>query len=152
MLTYVLVFLLGAAPGFEVLVAVPLGILRGMSPVTASILGFAGNTTTILIEVIVFQKLKAWWESKRKKDVALPSKRTVRAEAIWRRYGVPGLALLGPVLIGSHLAAFLALALGSTKKQTSIWLLISLAIWSAVFAVLAVLGIDIFSWIRQKAF
>ncbi|PIC63586.1 DNA-binding protein [Sporosarcina sp. P13] len=152
MLTYILVFLLGAAPGFEVLVAVPLGILRGMSPVTATIIGFAGNATTILIEVIVFQKLKTWWDSKRKKAVALPSKRTARAETIWRRYGVPGLALLGPILIGSHLAAFLALALGSSKKLTSIWLVISLAIWSIVFAFLAVLGIDVFSWVFQKLF
>ncbi|AXI01301.1 DNA-binding protein [Sporosarcina sp. PTS2304] len=152
MLTYFLVFLLGAAPGFEVLVAVPLGVLRGLSPVTASLIGFAGNASTIIIEVIIFQKLKTWWDHKKKRDVSLSSKRTARAGAIWRQFGVPGLALVGPILIGSHLAAFLALAFGSSKIQATVWLLLSLAIWSIAFAVLAVLGIDIFSSVSQKLF
>ncbi|PIC83731.1 small multi-drug export protein [Sporosarcina sp. P1] len=150
MITYLLVFLAGAAPGFEVLVAVPLGILRGMSSPTAIVVGFAGNAFTIVLEIIVFQKLKNWWESKKKTDVKTPSKRTERAEKIWKRFGVPGLALLGPVLIGSHLAAFLALALGSSKSQTAFWLLLSLAIWSIVFGTLTVLGVDAFFWTRQK--
>ncbi|PID00719.1 small multi-drug export protein [Sporosarcina sp. P29] len=150
MITYLLVFLAGAAPGFEVLVAVPLGILRGMSLATAVVVGFAGNALTIVLEILVFQKLKKWWESKKKTDVKTPSKRTARAEKIWTRYGVPGLALLGPVLIGSHLAAFLALALGSSKSHTAIWLLLSLAIWSIVFGTLTVLGVDAFFWTRQK--
>lgn len=150
MITYLLVFLAGAAPGFEVLVAVPLGILRGMSLATAVVVGFAGNALTIVLEILVFQKLKKWWESKKKTDVKTSSKRTARAEKIWTRYGVPGLALLGPVLIGSHLAAFLALALGSSKSQPAIWLLLSLAIWSIVFGTLTVLGVDAFFWTRQK--
>ena len=150
MLTFLLVFLAGAAPGFEVLVAVPLGILRGMSLPTAAVVGFAGNASTIILEILVFHKLKAWWDSKRQTDVKSPSKRTARAENIFNRYGVPGLTLLGPVLIGSHLAAFLALALGASKSQTAIWLLISLAIWAIVFGTLTVLGVDVFFWTRQK--
>ncbi|PIC71298.1 DNA-binding protein [Sporosarcina sp. P16b] len=150
MITYLLVFLAGATPGFEVLVAVPLGILRGMSPPAAIVIGFAGNALTIALEILVFQKLKNWWDSKKKTDVKPPSKRTARAEKIWQRYGVPGLALLGPILIGSHLAAFLALALGSSKSKTASWLLISLAIWSIVFGALTVLGVDAFFWTRQK--
>ena len=150
MITYLLVFLAGAVPGFEVLVAVPLGVLRGMPLITAVLVGFAGNALTILLEIIIFQKLKEWWESKKKTDTKAPSKRTARAENIWKRFGIPGLALLGPVLIGSHLAAFLALALGSSKSQTAIWLLISLAIWSIVFGILTVMGVDAFFWTRQK--
>ncbi|ARD47134.1 DNA-binding protein [Sporosarcina sp. P37] len=150
MITYLLVFLAGAAPGFEVLVAVPFGILRGMNPVAAVLTGFAGNALTILLEIMIFQKLKEWWESRKKTDVKTRSKRTARAERIWQRYGIPGLALLGPVLIGSHLAAFLALALGTSKSRTAFWLLISLVIWSVVFAVLTVIGVDAFFWTRQK--
>ncbi|PIC97628.1 DNA-binding protein [Sporosarcina sp. P26b] len=150
MLTYLLVFLAGAAPGFEVLVAVPLGILRGMPLATAVLIGFAGNALTIILEIMIFQKLKDWWESRKKTDANAPSKRTARAESIWKRFGIPGLALLGPVLIGSHLATFLALALGSSKSQTAIWLLISLAIWSVVFGTLTVMGVDVFFWTRQK--
>ncbi|PIC77799.1 DNA-binding protein [Sporosarcina sp. P19] len=150
MITYLFVFLAGAAPGFEVLVAVPLGILRGMSIATAVVVGFAGNALTIILEIMVFQKLKTWWESKKKTDGKTPSKRTARAEKIWKRFGIPGLALLGPVLIGSHLAAFLALALGSSKSQTAFWLLLSLAIWSIAFGTLTVFGVDAFFWTRQK--
>lgn len=150
MLTYLLVFFAAAVPGIEVLVAVPLGIVRGLPVPIAIILGFLGNASTIILEILIFEKLKNWWESRKKKDVNIPSKRTVRAENIWGRYGIPGLALLGPILIGSHLAAFLALALGSSKKQTAAWLFISLAVWSIVFGVLTVLGVDAFFWTRNQ--
>lgn len=150
MLTYLLVFLAGAAPGFEVLVAVPLGILRGMSLPTAVLIGFAGNALTIILEIIVFQKLKAWWDNRRQVNEKPSSKRSVRAENIFNRYGVPGLSLLGPILIGSHLAAFLALALGASKAQTVFWLLISLAVWAIAFGLFTVFGVDAFFWTRQK--
>lgn len=150
MMNLLLVFLAGAAPGFEVLVAVPLGILRGMSLPTAVLIGFAGNALTILLEILIFQKLKDWWDRRKQQEEKAPSKRTARAENIWKRFGIPGLAMLGPVLIGSHLAAFLALALGSSKSRTAAWMLISLIIWAIVFGILAVLGVDAFFWTRQK--
>lgn len=149
MLTYLLVFFAAAVPGIEVLVAVPLGIVRGLPVPIAIIFGFFGNASTIILEILIFQKLKDWWVNRQKKNVNISSKRTVRAENIWRRYGILGLALLGPILIGSHLAAFLALALGSSKKQTAAWLLISLALWSIVFGVLTALGVDAFFWTRD---
>lgn len=150
MLTYLLVFFAAAVPGIEILVAVPLGIVRGLPVPVAIILGFLGNASTIILEILIFQRLKNWWENRKKSEVTKPSKRTVRAENIWRRYGIPGLALLGPILIGSHLAAFLALALGSSKKQTAVWLFISLAAWSIVFGTLTILGVDVFFWTQNK--
>lgn len=148
MLTYALVFLAAAAPGFEVLVAVPLGIIRGMPPAVSAAVGFAGNAATVLLVVAVFARLQMWRDKKRLENGGTAAKRTARAESIWKRYGIVGLALLGPVLIGSHLAAFLALTLGASKQQTSSWLLISLAAWSIVFALLTVLGVDVFHWLR----
>ncbi|GKV66430.1 MULTISPECIES: small multi-drug export protein [Sporosarcina] len=150
MLTYLLVFFAAAVPGIEILVAVPLGIVRGLPVPVAIILGFLGNASTIILEILIFQRLKNWWENRKKSEVTKLSKRTVRAENIWRRYGIPGLALLGPILIGSHLAAFLALALGSSKKQTAVWLFISLAAWSIVFGTLTALGVDAFFWTQNK--
>ncbi|WP_301109459.1 small multi-drug export protein [Sporosarcina sp.] len=150
MFTYLLVFFAAAVPGIEILVAVPLGIVRGLSPIVAIIVGFLGNASTIILEILIFQRLKTWWDSRKTKDVNMPSKRTARAESIWQRYGVPGLSLLGPILIGSHLAAFLALALGSSKQQTAMWLFISLAIWSIIYGVLTVLGVDAFFWTRKQ--
>jgi len=41
---------------------------------------------------------------------------------------LPGLALLGPLVIGSHLAAFIGVLFGATKRATLFWMTISLAL------------------------
>jgi hypothetical protein len=35
-------------------------------------------------------------------------------------YGLPGLALLGPILISTHIAAFIGMTLGATKKNPTL--------------------------------
>jgi hypothetical protein len=43
------------------------------------------------------------------------SKRTERGKRIWNKYGMPGLALLGQIVIGTHIAAFIGLLFGAVK-------------------------------------
>lgn len=141
---YVLVLLGAAVPGLEIMLAIPLGIVRGLSPVAVTVLGFLGNLLTVVLVIVIYQRLKDWWDRRKKEPDQRPAKRTERAERIWNRYGLPGLALLGPILIGSHLAAFIALAFGASKWNTAVWLVISLALWSLVFGILTAMGFDFF--------
>lgn len=71
-----------------------------------------------------------------------PGGRGGRARRLYERYGLPGLALLGPLVTGVHVAALVALAAGSPRRPTLGWLLGGVVLWSAVAASATVFGLD----------
>jgi len=144
MFEYFLVFLGAAIPWLEIALVIPVGILRGLSPFWVMTLAFVGNMLTVLILIAAFQKVKEWMELRRKKDGKEESKRTERGKRIWNKYGMPGLALLGPLLIGTHIAAFIGLLFGASKVNTTIWMTISIALWTLVLGIATAMGFDFF--------
>ena len=52
--------------------------------------------------------------------------------------------LLGPILIGTHIAAFIGMTLGASKVKTLVWSTISIGAWAIVFGVATSLGFDFF--------
>jgi len=145
MFKYFLVFLGAAIPGLEIMLAIPVGIVSGLAPLWVIIIGFMGNLLTVLAVIFGFEKIKGWWEFTRKKDQTKKSKRTERGKKILEKYGMPGLALLGPIFIGTHIAVFLGLLFGAKKSYTIIWIIISMALWSLVFGIVTAMGFDFFS-------
>ncbi|MGM0903779.1 MAG: small multi-drug export protein [Bacillota bacterium] len=143
-LEYVLVFLGAAIPWFEIALVIPLGIVRGLSPFWVMVLAFIGNAITLIPVIIGFERLRNWYEKRLEKTSKVPSKRNERAKKIWNKYGLPGLALLGPILIGIHIAAFIGMSLGAKKGWAMLWMISSLALWTLVFGILTMLGFDFF--------
>ncbi|MGN7382221.1 Predicted membrane protein [Chlamydia abortus] len=148
---YVLVFLLAAAPWLEVFLVVPLGILAGLSPVPVALLGFAGNFIPIALIAIWFKKWTEW-RAKRKgmtEEEQMNSRKRSRAKKVWDRYGMPGLALLAPAIVGTDIAAILALSFGSPRKSVLIWMTASLAIWTILLAYGTVYGLSFVEYFRR---
>ncbi|WP_342526314.1 small multi-drug export protein [Chryseomicrobium sp. FSL W7-1435] len=141
---YFLVFLGAAIPWLEMGLVIPVGIVTGLDPVLVTIVAAIGNLLTVFIVIIGFERFQRWLAKRRKAKQAEPSKRSNRAKELWKKYGLPGMIMLGPVLIGTHVAAFIALVVGGSKIQTTIWSTISIILWALVFAVLTALGVDIF--------
>ncbi|MFD1706376.1 small multi-drug export protein [Siminovitchia sediminis] len=139
---YILVFLLAAVPWIEIAAVIPLGIIRGLQPVLVVILGFTGNLLTTVMVIFLFESIKNYLFKKGKREGN--GKRQARAKKIWNRYGLPGLTLLGPVLIGMHIAAFIGMTLGASKGWTLLWTVISLFLWSIIFGVAAYYGVEAF--------
>lgn len=144
---YALVFLLAAVPFFEVIGVIPIGILAGLSTVPVTILALLGNLLTVLVVVLLVDKIQSWrkrrtGEDSKGDEEEEPSKRSLRAKKIWQKYGLPGLAIVGPLIVGSHLTAFMSVSLGGTKKSAAVWMTISLVIWSVVIAIFAHVGVD----------
>ncbi|ARJ38128.1 DNA-binding protein [Sporosarcina sp. P21c] len=146
MLEYILVFLGAAIPWIEIMIVVPLGIIRGLSPIWVIVLSFAGNMATVLLLIVGFQHIKEWMARRKQKKGKgkSESKRQQRAEQIMNKYGLPVLALAGPILIGTHIAAFIGLVLGAKKMNTAIWSAVSIALWCLVFGILTAMGFDFF--------
>ncbi|MFP5180610.1 small multi-drug export protein [Bacillus altitudinis] len=143
---YVLVFILAALPFFEVVGVVPLGILSGLHPVTTAVIGFVGNFLTVLLLIVFVDRFKAWWlKRKEEKHDEKGEKKQLKARKVWERYGLPGLALIGPFIIGSHLAAFMCMSFGTKRKQVTVWMTVSLIMWTALTASLTGAGFHYFA-------
>ncbi|MFC6039244.1 small multi-drug export protein [Paenisporosarcina macmurdoensis] len=141
---YFLVFLGAAIPWLEMALVIPLGIIRGLNPFWVVIVGFVGNMVTVMALIIGYDRFNLWLSKRREGKEQKESKRSDRAKKIWNKYGLPGMLLLGPVLIGTHIAAFIGMTLGASKRQTTIWSVISIALWALVFGILTSLGFDFF--------
>ncbi len=128
---YFLVFILAATPWVEILLVIPAGLGMGLNPLPVAFLAFAGNAIPVFIIVYGYRIWQSWRSpcgDKRPKPV---SRRRKRALNIWNRYGLPGLAFLGPLLTGIHLAVIIALAFKPGKKALLLWMNLSLFVWTA---------------------
>src|SRR5690625_7932242 len=131
---YLLVFLGAAIPWLEVLIVVPLGIVWGLSPVIVMVVGFLGNIITVIPVIFMFDKIRKWY-TRRRENQGKTSKRNTRAVELFNNYGVIGSALLGTLLTGTHIAAFIGMSLGAANKRMMNCMSISIASWVALVGI-----------------
>lgn len=149
---YLVVFVLAAVPFFEGYGVIALAIIAGLPAVPSILIALFGNILTVLLLILFVNKIKEWRRKRKSEDEEKnPSKRALRAQSLWKKYGLPGLAFIGPLFVGSHLTAFMSLSFGGTKKKTSIWMVASIVVWGLVFAVLSHFGVDILGY-EDKGF
>jgi Ca2+/H+ antiporter, TMEM165/GDT1 family len=156
---YVIVVIAAATPWLEVLLVVPAAIVAGLSPVPVVVLAAVGNALTIVPVVLAGDALRDRWYARRRHrssssdprcgDVDEPvagSPRGARGRGrrLFDRYGLPGLALLGPLVTGIHLAALVAVGAGAHRRATLLWLSAGVTIWAAAAAALTLLGLEAF--------
>jgi len=157
-----LVFFLAAVPLFELVTVVPLAIAGGLAPIPVAVLGFLGNLLTVVLLIIFADKVKRWWGARKLKrneikgqdemafqngeeDTPEPeSKKKKRARNLFSKFGLPGLTIFGPMIVGSHISALMAMSFGSKRQLVFIWMLISLVLWTIVSAVAASYGVAFF--------
>ncbi|MEN8700313.1 MULTISPECIES: small multi-drug export protein [Bacillus] len=141
---YVIIFILAAAPWMDVSIVVPLGVVWGLPPFWTGVAAFAGNLLLLLLLALFFEQFFKWRNARReKKGAAGPTKRDKRSRQIWEKYGIPGLALLAPILVGTDIAAIAAFSFGASRSRVLAWMTVSLAVWTVIFAVASAYGISL---------
>ncbi len=160
-LSYLLVFVLAAIPLFELVAVIPLAIIGGLSPVLTGVLAFLGNALTVILLIVFVDKFKIWRrkrKQKRTKDViqeegetteahveeVQESKKEKRARVLFDKYGLPGLTIIGPFFVGSHISAFMGMSFGSKRKMVTSWMMTSLVLWTVIMAVASSYGVTFF--------
>ncbi|OPL11343.1 MAG: hypothetical protein AVO39_05750 [delta proteobacterium MLS_D] len=140
---YAMLFVLAATPWIELLFVVPLGVAMGLGPVCVALDVFAGNTLPVFLIVFGYDR----WRASRPGTAATEGprregRRRTRALRIWNNYGLPGLAMAGPLLTGIHLATAIALLFNPDRKKLLFWMTLSLLLWTIALAAASYGGLE----------
>ncbi len=137
------VFIAGAIPWMEAIAVVPAGIVVGLDPVATLIAAVIGNAITIVLFAYFASTIRERLISKRVKQgkpAELP--KLEKALKAFDKYGVYGLAVLGPILIGTQFAAAAAVIAGVKPIRASVLIITSLTLWAVAIAA-AMVAFDI---------
>ena len=143
--SYLIVFVAAAVPVIEVLLVIPPAILAGMSPLLTAIVAFAGNMSTVVLVAFLGEGIFSRLRKTRLGGSGKPSPRMQRAGELVRKWGVPGLGLLAPLLTGTHLATIAALTTGASVGTVLRWMTLGLLGWSFLMAGVTAAGLDLFT-------
>lgn len=136
------IFILSLIPFFESYGAIPFGLILGFPTIPVILTAAVGNWVSLMAFIWIISKLRSRVKSK-KKDKE-PSKRALKARRYFEKYGVPGASLAG-ILLGFHIAAAIPLAARANKSYVSLWITISIILWSIVVGILSVSGVNLLS-------
>ena len=130
------VFLAGAIPWMEAIAGIPGGILLGLDPVSTVIAAVIGNAITIFVFAYLGSAIREGFLKRRlAKGKSGESPKFLKAMAAFDKYGIYGMAVLGPVLIGTQFAAAACVAAGVKPLRASIFITSGMLIWAVVIAV-----------------
>lgn len=129
------IFIAGAIPWFEAVAVVPAGILFGLNPWLVVFAAVVGNAVTIFVFAYAGARIRQWVSARRsakgKKD---NSHKYVKAQQAFEKWGIYGLALLGPIVIGTQFCAAIAVAAGTKPLRTSLIITAGMALWAIAIA------------------
>jgi uncharacterized membrane protein len=151
-----IVALAGAVPFVEGEGAATIGIIGGVNPVISIIAAAAGNFLIVLVLVVLSSGARtaivnrqhekklvhAGGDSYEELDAAAvesdrKSARKVKFQTALEKYGVPGVSLLGPLLLPTHFTATMLAASGVSKARVLFWQAIAIAGWATLFGTIA---------------
>lgn len=159
-----IVALAGAVPFIEGEGAVAIGIIGGITPVVAAIAAMIGNFLCVLVVVLLSSRARTAVVSRTRRragvtvgggspaetggtgatsvpgdpKAAAPtaSPRAQKFQRAFERYGVPGVSLLGPLLLPTQVTATMLAAAGIGRARILLWQAIAIIGWTTLVALL----------------
>ncbi|AEF40986.1 Hypothetical membrane protein [Hoyosella subflava DQS3-9A1] len=143
------VFIGGAAPWLEAIVVIPAGILAGLHPATALVAGVTGNLLTVALAAWFGGRIRQWWLARKERKAVTDgptmhkSRRRGWIEASMKRWGLPALAILGPIGLGTQVSAAVAVGMGTGPRAAFVWVGAGTVGWAIVAAALTLGGVSV---------
>ena len=144
------VALAGAVPFIEGEGAAAIGIVGGIPPAVAMVAAAIGNFASVAVVVLLTSRARvavvthyrgraresvAAGHASRGRSVELDEPRTPRQEKFARafqRYGLPGVSLLGPLLLPTQFTATMLAGAGVNRTHILVWQAIAIVLWTTV--------------------
>lgn len=145
-----IVALAGAIPFVEGEGAVTIGIVGGIHPVVAAAAAMIGNFLCVAVLVLASSSARrAIVTRTRSREAVLAggeapapaesdrrAARRAKFQRAFERYGVPGVSLLGPLLLPTQFTATMLAASGIGKGRVLFWQAVAIFGWTTVVAVI----------------
>ena len=129
------IFIAGAIPWFEAIGVVPAGIIFGLDPILTLVAAAAGNIITIAVFAYAGGAIRERVIARRKSKGKQPkSDRFEKAQKAFDKYGIYGMAALGPILIGTQFAAAASVAAGVKPLKVTVLISSAMVLWAAGIA------------------
>ncbi|WP_147916712.1 hypothetical protein [Ruania zhangjianzhongii] len=126
--------LVGAIPFIESYLGSFLGVLVGIDPFFAVPAAVLGNLLCTFVLIATTSRVRAAaTRNSRPEGTPQPTGRKQKVAKYLDRFGVPGVALLGPIVVASQITAPTLIALGATKRSVYLWVGISILGWGVAF-------------------
>lgn len=139
------IFLAGAIPWMEAIAVVPSGIVLGLDPIATVIAAVVGNAITIFLFAYAGSGIRERIMKRRvNRGKSAESPKFERAVKAFDRYGIYGMAALGPLIIGTQFSAAASVAAGVKPLRVSLLVTASMILWS--IAIASVMVIFDLSW------
>ena len=122
---------------FELWLAIPTGLILNLNPILIATSAAAGSILSAFIIVILGEGLRKTFLKWRYHG---KSPKEGRIYDIWKKYGIIGLGLLSPLLLGAPLGAAIGIGLGSPRNKLLLWMSIGIIIWSIFITAMLSLG------------
>lgn len=150
-----IVALAGAIPFIEGEGATAIGIVGGINPVIALVAAVIGNLACVTVLVLLSARARRAVVTRRRGRVTVPaggpalddaspsadasseSPRQTKFRTALERYGVPGVSLLGPLLLPTQFTATMLAATGVATARILFWQALAIVGWSTAFALIA---------------
>lgn len=145
-----IVALAGAVPFIEGEGAASIGIIGGIHPVVAAIAGIVGNFLCVLVLVLASSGARqAIVQRNRSRQIVAAggdaaaietpeaaSPRKQKFQNALERYGVPGVSLLGPLLLPTQFTATMLAATGVSKTRILFWQGLAIVAWTTLLTII----------------
>lgn len=130
------VFIAGAIPWLEAVVVIPAGIVVGLPVLWTVVSALAGNLATIALFAVGSERILSSMARRRERkgEPLQEDTRTARAKRVFVRYGDVGMAVVGPLLIGTQFAAAIAVSLGVSVWRATVVQSLGAIAWGALAA------------------
>lgn len=126
----------GAIPFIESYLGSFLGTVVGIHPalaIPAAVLGNLLSTFTVI--ALTGRARDAVTSGRERLEPKKPSRFREKIATALDKYGVPGVCLLGPLLVASQITAPTLVALGASRGRVYVWMGISIIAWGILFGV-----------------
>jgi len=117
--------------------AIPAGLALQLHPLVVGTIAALGAMTGALVVLIMGERIRTRLLRLHRGG---SDKSHGSAYGIWLRYGVVGLGLLAPLLIGAPLGTALGVALGAPRGRLLLWMSTGIVLWSTGLTVAFALG------------
>ncbi|WP_306367497.1 small multi-drug export protein [Nocardiopsis sp. CC223A] len=140
-LQWAVVVVLGMIPFVESYSGAALGVVAGLPVYVAVPAAVAGNIVSMLFVVSVAARLRNRVRGNRTETALSPRRAKLRKR--FDRYGVAGVALLGPLALPSQITAAATVSFGASRRAVVFWQAVAIVLWGVGFGTLATLGVAV---------